>query len=201
VASLSLVDSVFGVFGKDGYFKIGPRWLCYLFINEKVSSMGKDFSGREDFFFHFSFVPAEHIPFKFPMGSQCVPQGCFQVVFGVESELIVQCSLSTWTVDIPCKFCILFFLNCVFGGGMGVKAKSSEVPDMFSKEFAIAPHFYPICFGKCCPHSWAKGWGTLHFKIEPFILGNLHSLSLLSDGPIKLVHCKKIIIEFETHFI
>jgi hypothetical protein len=32
-------------------------------------------------------------------------------------------------------------------------------PDMFS----IARHFYPICFGKCCPlfhlYSWAKGEG------------------------------------------
>ncbi len=26
----------------------------------------------------------------------------------------------------------------------GVKAKSSQVPNMFSKEFPIAPHFYPI---------------------------------------------------------
>jgi len=37
-----------------------------------------------------------------------------------------------------------------FGGGGGrggLKAKSSHVPDMFP----IAPHFYPICFGKCCP--------------------------------------------------
>jgi hypothetical protein len=22
---------------------------------------------------------------------------------------------------------------------------------MFPKEFPITPHFYPICFGKCCP--------------------------------------------------
>jgi hypothetical protein len=77
----------------------------------------------------------------------------------------------------------------------------SQVPNMFSKEFPIAPHFYPICFGKCCPHSWAKRWGTPHFKIKPFILGTLHSLFLLSDGPIKLAHCKKKKFEFETHFV
>ncbi len=199
MASLSLVDSVFGVFGKDGYFKIGPRWLCYLFINEKVSSMGKDFSGREDFFSFFLCSCRAYslqVPNGFPMCSPRMFSSCVWC-----GEWSVHCSLSTWTVDFPCKFCILFFLNCVFGGGKGVTAKSSQVPDMFSKEFPIAPHFYPICFGKCCPHIWAKGWGTLHFKIEPFILGNLHSLSLLSDGPIKLAHCKKIIIEFDTHFI
>ncbi len=34
-----------------------------------------------------------------------------------------------------------------------------------------------------------QGGGTLYFKIEPCILGNLHSLILfLSDGPIKLAH-------------
>jgi hypothetical protein len=23
---------------------------------------------------------------------------------------------------------------------------------VFPNMFSIAPHFYPICFGKCCPH-------------------------------------------------
>jgi hypothetical protein len=32
------------------------------------------------------------------------------------------------------------------------EVESSQVPDMFLKEFPIAPHIYPICFGKCCPH-------------------------------------------------
>ncbi len=32
-----------------------------------------------------------------------------------------------------------------------VKIKSSQVPDMFLKEFPIAPGFYPKCFGECCP--------------------------------------------------
>jgi hypothetical protein len=40
----------------------------------------------------------------------------------------------------------------VGGGGAveGVKAKSYQVYDMFPKEFSITPHFYLICFGKCC---------------------------------------------------
>ncbi len=33
--------------------------------------------------------------------------------------------------------------------------------------------------------------GTLYFKIEPSILGSLHSFIFLCDGPIKLAHCKK----------
>ncbi len=40
------------------------------------------------------------------------------------------------------------FLGC--GGWGEVKAQSSQ-PDMFPKVFPIALHFYPICFGKCCP--------------------------------------------------
>ncbi len=26
-----------------------------------------------------------------------------------------------------------------------------QVPNVFSHMFSITPHFYPICFGKCCP--------------------------------------------------
>jgi hypothetical protein len=46
---------------------------------------------------------------------------------------------------------VAFFSSCVSCGELGFKAKSSQVPDMFPKEFSIAPHFHPICFGKCCP--------------------------------------------------
>jgi hypothetical protein len=28
---------------------------------------------------------------------------------------------------------------------------SCNVPNMFPNMFSIAPHFYPICLGKCCP--------------------------------------------------
>jgi hypothetical protein len=36
--------------------------------------------------------------------------------------------------------------------------------------------------------------GTLYFKIEPSILGRLHSVFFFfgSDGPIELAHCKKM---------
>ncbi len=60
----------------------------------------------------------------------------------------VECSLSTWTVEFPCKN---FFGGC-WGPGC-VKAKSSQISDMFPKEFPITPHFYLIFFGKCCPLS------------------------------------------------
>jgi hypothetical protein len=60
---------------------------------------------------------------------------------------------------------------------------SHQVPNMFPKVpmcspnmFSIAPHFYP----------------KAHFKIEPSILGSLHSFFLfLSDWPMKLAHWKK----------
>jgi hypothetical protein len=36
-----------------------------------------------------------------------------------------------------------------------------QVPNMFPNISSMAPHFYPICFGKCCPPFtyvwWAKG--------------------------------------------
>ncbi len=38
-----------------------------------------------------------------------------------------------------------------FGGWGVVKPKSSQVSDLFPKEFPIASYFYPIYFGKCCP--------------------------------------------------
>ncbi len=60
----------------------------------------------------------------------------FQLVFWC-GEWTLHCSLS---------------MNLIFGGEAGVKGKSSQVPDMFLKEFPIAPHIYRICFGKCCPH-------------------------------------------------
>jgi hypothetical protein len=60
-----------------------------------------------------------------------------------------------------------------------------QVLNMFPKfricvpqHFSIKPHFYPICLGKWCPpfhlYSWAKG-EDLYIKMEPSILGSLHS--------------------------
>jgi hypothetical protein len=72
----------------------------------------------------------------------------FQIVFDVESGLS--------TIHFPLGQSSLhasffFFLN-IRGEGQrgGVKTKSSQVPDMFFKEFSIAPHFYLICQYKCC---------------------------------------------------
>jgi hypothetical protein len=72
------------------------------------------------------------------------------------------------------------------------------------KEFSIAPHFYSICFGKCYPpFTYIDGQKgeTLYFKLEPSILGSLHSFFLkfknkiiilifFNDGLIKLTHWK-----------
>jgi len=74
----------------------------------------------------------------------------------------VDCSLSTWTVHSPlfmqafcllvCLFCFVLFCFVSPLGWGRVKAKSPQVPDLFLKMFPLAaPHFYPICFGKCCP--------------------------------------------------
>ncbi len=45
------------------------------------------------------------------------------------------------------------------------------------RHFSIAPHFYPICFGKCCPPFTYVGGlniGTSIVQIQPSILGSLH---------------------------
>ncbi len=51
----------------------------------------------------------------------------------------------------------------------------------FPKEFSIAPHFYPICFGKCCPpftyiHGQPKGRNSM-LQNRTLYLGSLHSFS------------------------
>ncbi len=61
-----------------------------------------------------------------------------QVVFGVESGLsTVHFPVGQWTANFQCElFSFSFFLFLVQGGGL--KAKSSQVSDMFPKEFPIA---------------------------------------------------------------
>jgi hypothetical protein len=68
--------------------------------------------------------------------------GGFQVVFGVESGLF------TFHLDRGLSMQDFIFLE---GAAGGVKAISFQVSDMFPKMFPLALHFYPICFGKCCP--------------------------------------------------
>jgi hypothetical protein len=63
---------------------------------------------------------------------------------------------------------------------------------MFSKKFQITPHFYPICFGKCCPAFTYIGGpkvGTAYFKIEPSTLESPIVSFILSDQSNRL--CKK----------
>jgi hypothetical protein len=69
----------------------------------------------------------------------------FQVVFGVKSGLF------TFHLDIQLSIQVFFFFLFFLWDGRRVKAKSSQVPNMFLKEFPIVSHFYPISFGKCCP--------------------------------------------------
>jgi len=87
--------------------------------------------------------------------------------------------------------------------GKAVKAKSSQVPDMFLKEFSITPHFYPVCFDKHCPPftyiAGPKGRNSI-LKIEPSIWGATIISFFLSHGSIKLAHCKKK-IELGRHLI
>jgi len=51
---------------------------------------------------------------------------------------------------------VLKINNVVWAGevGRGGGVSKQRVPKFLTcspKEFPIAPHFYPICFGKCCP--------------------------------------------------
>jgi hypothetical protein len=51
---------------------------------------------------------------------------------------------------------------------------SHQVPNVFLNMSSIAPHFCPICFGKCCPpFTYISGpKGTLYVKVEHSILGS-----------------------------
>jgi hypothetical protein len=50
-------------------------------------------------------------------------------------------------LKVPC-----FFPFKVGRGGRGGGGEFfSLVPNVFPNMFSIVPHFYPICFGKCCP--------------------------------------------------
>jgi len=57
-------------------------------------------------------------------------------------EWTAHCSLSTWPVGSQV---FMHAFICLGGEWVGVrfKAKSSQVPDMFPKEFPIVAHFYP----------------------------------------------------------
>jgi hypothetical protein len=60
-----------------------------------------------------------------------------------------------------------------------------------SKSFKIAPHFSPICFGKCCS-PFTKVIMPINLN-RTFRFQGVYVVSLyLSDRPIKLAHSKKI---------
>ncbi len=48
-------------------------------------------------------------------------------------------------LKVPC------FFSFSVGGGGRFFIKKYLVPNVFPNMFFIVPHFYPICFGKCCP--------------------------------------------------
>ncbi len=79
-----------------------------------------------------------------------------------------------------------------------------QVPNVFSNMFSIAPTFIGYALANVVILSLiyvSHRGGTLHFKIEPCILGSLHSFIFLSDRPIRLAHCKKEKIELGRHLI
>jgi hypothetical protein len=91
-------------------------------------------------------------------------------VFGVESEL----STCTFHLDSEeLNFNASLFTLFLFGFGLRGEGCQQH------KEFSIAPHFYPICFAKCCPLfnylAGPKGRKTRYFKIKPSIYGSLHN--------------------------
>jgi len=77
-----------------------------------------------------------------------------------------------------------FHASFFFFGWRGrvVKGESSQVPDMFLKEFPRAPHFYSICFDKkfvlISSIQVGQTGGILHFKIQHSILRTLHNIIL-----------------------
>jgi hypothetical protein len=86
------------------------------------------------------------------------------------------CPLFTFhlKVDFPCS--LSFFFPFFFLGGVG--ESKQRVPKFLAcspKEIPIAPHFYPICFGKCCPaftYKMGQMVGTLYLKIALFYYGS-----------------------------
>jgi hypothetical protein len=75
------------------------------------------------------------------------------------------------------------------------KVEGSQVPDMFLKEFPIAPYIYSMCFGIMLSsvhvYRCSKGRNSmLPNKKLLFWVALIVSL-FLSDGPIKLAHYRK----------
>ncbi len=74
-------------------------------------------------------------------------------------------------------------------GSQYVPQDSKVLPGIFS----IAPHFYRICFGKCChPFTYIGGPNGMNiiFQNKTFYFGEPPQFHFLNDGPIKLAHCQ-----------
>ncbi len=61
----------------------------------------------------------------------------------------------------PSTQCVPTILPLISNGFPSGFQNVPHVPNVFHNMFSIAPHFYPICFGKCCPRltyiAWPKG--------------------------------------------
>jgi hypothetical protein len=75
-------------------------------------------------------------------------------------ELFCEISCNQWEGPSMHSRCLAFFLFKFCEGRIFFHfsmvptmfpLSSHEVRNMFLNVFSIAPHFYPICFGKCCP--------------------------------------------------
>jgi hypothetical protein len=133
------------------------------------------------------------VPIMFPWGSQRaarVPK-LFPKTFSIAPQFYL-----IWFAQSSTLMCInwaYLFLFCnqwckevlllgiaQWGGVSGcgeLKPRTSQVPDMFLKEFPIAPHFYPICFGNCCPPFTYVGGSMVEIAIlqnRAFKFGSLH---------------------------
>ncbi len=77
----------------------------------------------------------------------------------------------------------LFFLSCGWGWAGGGRRRGG----CKSKEFLIAPHFYPILFTNVGPRG-----EELYISQNNILFSGAYIVSnILSDGRIKLAHCKK----------
>ncbi len=100
---------------------------------------------------------------------------------------------------------LLFFLLSCGGGGNSsfpwfsmcfhyVPIKFPKFPNLLPNIFSIAPHFYLVWFGKCCPPftyiGGPKGRNSI-LQNRTLFWGDSIISFFLSDGPIKLAHCNK----------
>ncbi len=69
-----------------------------------------------------------------------------------------------------------------------------QVPNVFPNMFFIAPNFFPICFGKCCPPftyiGAPKGINSI-LQNRTFYFGEPQYFHFFSDGRINSARCKK----------